>query len=115
MPPVITETIRVSIEFSHTAEISVTTTTISNTYTTTGTIYVPYPWAAHEPVIVAASLALFLYIGSSFGKPTLATIAWLGLLLVGFFSLSGPWWQFIIIQLMAAGVLYWGLKQAKGS
>lgn len=103
----ITETINISIEFGQTAEISLTTTTVaSNTYETTGTIYLPAFYSAYNHLVVIASFTLFLFIGSAMKKPTSFILAWIGLTMAGAFSHGNVYWSFLVLAMLAAFTLY---------
>lgn len=103
----ITETTQISLAFSQTANISLTTLTMAtNTFSTTGTIYLPYPFLAYEPITTLASFLLFLFIGVMLGKPTSFIIAWIGLMLFGIFSIENAYWSYSLLVVLSGFTLY---------
>jgi len=110
----ITETTVVSIEWSNTAAVSLTTTTIeTNTYRTEGYIYIPYPYSVFDPISVLASFLIFLAVGTAMHKPTSFIIAWFALVVLGIFSHGSAYIAYTIILLMSAFFVYRFLKKTK--
>lgn len=102
----ITETYLIDLVFSATSSISISTQTISDTYVTTGTVYLPFPWASLNPYIVLASLLVIMAVGVSFKKPTVFAIIWIGLLVSGIFFQAGIYTQFTVLLLSALFLIY---------
>ena len=85
----ITESIRYTIELSNANVVSLSTRTISDTYVTTGTIFVnPLALFAMDPILFVASFLVFMIVGAASQKPTMYMIVWLGCLVAGIFQWS---------------------------
>jgi hypothetical protein len=110
----ITETIQIAIEFSNTTAISLSTHTISDTYVTEGTVYIPYLWSSFDPIRILSSLMIFLAIGVMMKKPTAFLIAWASLTIFGVFSQPGIYWYWTGILLCTLFMLYHLFNSAKG-
>lgn len=103
----ITETISVTLEFSNTAFISITTTTVTtNTFQTQGTIYIPYLYNMFDPIAILASFLVFGLVGVMLKKPTTFIIAWIGFLFSGIFNQGGIYWIWVTIMMITFMVLY---------
>lgn len=102
----ITETYYITIAFSQTSSISLTTQTISDTYVTTGVVYIPYVWSGFNPYVVLASLMILLAVGVSMKKPTAFILIWIGLLISGVFFQTSIFVQFAVLLVTASFMIY---------
>ena len=111
----ITETIHITIEFSKTASVNLTTTTvITGTYQTEGTVYLPYLYTTFNPMIVITSFILFTAIGVMMKKPTSFIIAWIGFVITGVLSDIPIYYSYVAIAMIALFMMYHAFRYAKG-
>ena len=87
----ITESLKITIELSNSNVVSLATKTISDTYVTTGTIFLnPLSLLVMDPILFVASFLIFIIVGAAAQKPSMYMIVWLGCLVAGIFQ-WGNW------------------------